>query len=140
MKKQTGFSLIELMIVVAIIAVLAAITFPSYQEHMRKARRSAVQGLMLDTTNRQEQYILDKRLYTNSFGDLSIVRDDFDCTTTPTQCTNIWYTVTIPVLNNAATPPTYTITATAQAGSQFVDGDLSLDSTGAKTSTKPDKW
>ena len=140
MKKQTGFSLIELMIVVAIIAALAAIALPSYQDHMRKARRSAAQGLMLDTTNREEQYILDKRQYTNSFGDLSIKRDDFDCTSTPTQCTNIWYTVTIPVLNNAATPPTYTITATAQPGSQFVDGDLSLDSTGAKTSTEPDRW
>lgn len=138
MKKQTGFTLIELMIVIAVIGLLAAIALPSYLDHMRKARRSAAQGLMLDTSNREEQYLLDKRLYTNSFASLSIVRDDFNCTGTPTQCTNDWYRVTI-VVDNAAAPPNYAITAQA-LGSQVVDGDLTLDSTGAKTSTMPDRW
>ena len=38
--KAGGFTLIELMIVVAVLAILAAIAFPSYQEHVRKARRA----------------------------------------------------------------------------------------------------
>lgn len=121
------------MIVVTIIAIIASIALPSYQNHMRKARRSAVQGLMLDTTNREQQYLLDKRQYTASFSDMSVTRDDFTCAAT---CTNNWYTVAIAV-NNAATPPTFTITATAKA-SQLPDGDLTLNSTGAKTPS--DKW
>ena len=55
MKKQRGFTLIELLIVVAIIAIFAAIALPSYQNHMRKARRTAAQGLMMDTISRQAQ-------------------------------------------------------------------------------------
>ena len=136
MKKQFGFTLIELMIVVAIIAIIAAIALPSYDNHMRKARRTAAAGLMLDTTNRETQYILDKRQYTNSFVDISTKRDDYDCTTVATKCSNKFYDVTITV-DNAATPPTFTITATAK-GSQTKDGNLTLDSTGAKTPS--DKW
>ena len=136
MKKQIGFTLMELMIVVAIIAIIASIALPSYADHMRKARRSAAQGLMLDTTNRETQYILDKRQYTNSFANISTTRDDYDCTTVATKCSNSFYDVTIAV-NNAATPPTFTITATAK-GSQTKDGNLTLDSTNAKTPS--DKW
>jgi type IV pilus assembly protein PilE len=138
MKKQTGFTLIELLIVVAIIGILAAIAYPSYLDQMRKARRSAAQALLLDASNREQQYFLDKRQYTANFtgasSSLSIKNTDFDCTTDATKCSNTWYDVTITV-DNAATPPSFTITATAK-GTQAVDGNQILDSTGAKTG----KW
>ena len=137
MKKQRGFTLIELLIVVAIIAIFAAIALPSYHNHMRKARRTAAQGLMMDTISRQTQYLLDKRQYTNSFVNLSTSRDDFNCTSVPTKCSNDFYDVTIEDLDNTATPPYFKIEAAAK-GSQTPDGDLSLEVTGVKAPI--DKW
>ena len=139
MKKQAGLTLIELMIVVAVIAVLASITYPSYQNYVKKARRNQAQAVMLDAMNREQQYIMDKRLYTNSFTAMALTFDDYDCTTVATECKNNYYRITIN--NNQASCPTpapcYTITATA-INKQVSDGNLTLDSTGAKTPA--DKW
>lgn len=128
-KKQSGFTLIELMIVVAVVAILAAVTLPAYRDHVRKARRADAAALMLDIVNREEQYILDQRVYTDDPTAMSVTHDSFTCTAT--SCTNNFYVVDITV-NNTATPPTYTVTATAQ-GDQTPMGDISIDSTGAKT-------
>lgn len=129
MKKQSGFTLIELMGVVLIVAILAAIAIPSYQQHVRKARRAEAQSLMLDIVNREEQYILDQRQYTEAPTAMSLTHDAFTCNAT--QCSNNFYVVTIDA-DNTATPPNYTITATAQ-NAQVEDGNLTIDSTGAKT-------
>ena len=136
MKKQPGFTLIELMVVVAVIAMLAIITYPSYQQYVKKARRSQAQSVMLDAMNREQQYILDKRAYTNSFTSMGLTFDDYDCTSVATECKNNYYNITIAV-DNSATPPEYTVTATA-LNQQVSDGNLTLDNTGAKTPS--DKW
>jgi type IV pilus assembly protein PilE len=62
-KSSKGFTLIELMIVVAIIGILAAIAYPSYEEQVRKSRRAeATEGLM-DVAARMERYYADKGEY-----------------------------------------------------------------------------
>jgi len=61
-----GFSLLELMIVVVVAGLIAAIAVPSYQEQSRRARRSAATAALFDATSRQEQFLLDNKTYTTT--------------------------------------------------------------------------
>lgn len=136
-RKSWGFTLIEAMIVVAIIAILAAIAYPSYERYIIRANRSAAQQAMLGIASRQEQYMLDARTYTVTLGTggLNYAQDGWDCAADPLKCTNARYEITAALI--AGPPPGYTITAAAQ-GRQLSDGNLTLDNLGVKT--PPDKW
>ena len=137
--KNRGFTLIELMIVVVVIGVLAAIGYPSYISHVQKGNRAAAQQLMLDIASRQQQYLLDARSYTATLGTsagLNLASQGWDCSTTATICSNAYYNITVSAVS-AGPPPSYTITAAAKA-QQLSDGNLTLTDTGTKTPTA--KW
>lgn len=68
--KQTGFTLIELMIVVAIIGVISAIAFPSYNSYMKKARRTDAKVALTKMADAQERYYLQNSTYTTSVTDI----------------------------------------------------------------------
>lgn len=65
---RLGFTLIELMVVVLVVAILAAIGIPSYRNHVIKTNRAAAESFMLQIANKQEQYLLDARTYTGTLG------------------------------------------------------------------------
>ena len=106
MRKLRGFTLIELMIVVAVIGVLAAIAMPMYQGQVRKANRSAAQAHMLDLANRQQLYLQSARQYASTVAELGV--------TTPADVSRNYAIVIVP--DNAGTPPTFTITANPVSG------------------------
>jgi len=69
--KHRGFTLIELLIVVAIIGVLSAIAIPAYQSSIIKSKRSVAVAALMDLANRQEQFFLNNRTYTDDLSNLN---------------------------------------------------------------------
>jgi len=63
--RQAGFTLIELMIVVAVVAILAAIAYPSYQEQIRKSRRAQAKADLVEYAQRAERMYTVDNAYTN---------------------------------------------------------------------------
>ena len=118
-----GFTLIELMITVAIIALLAAVAYPAYTEHLRKSRRAEAQSLMMNVALRQQQFLLDTRAYAANLAALQVA--------TPSSLAP-YYDVALALGTGAV--PGFTVTATPR-GAQVGDkcGVLSLDQHGTKS-------
>ncbi|WP_281419292.1 type IV pilin protein [Marinobacterium ramblicola] len=64
--RSSGFSLIELMITVAVIGILAAIAYPSYLEYVREARRSDARVNLLELSQFMERYHTSNGMYLNT--------------------------------------------------------------------------
>jgi len=127
-RAQQGFTLIELMAVVVIVAVLLAVALPAYQKQVIRGKRAAAQSEMLAIANIQQQYLLSNRAYmdTSLLTSIGYALD-------PDVSKN--YTMSI-VLGTQAVP-SYDLTFTP-IGSQTSDGPLTLDEQGVGTPS--DKW
>ena len=140
-----GFTLIEVMMVVAIIGVLSVIAFPSYERYTQRSNRSQAEQLMMAVANKQVQYMLDARTYTTTIGSGGLNIGNTDGWTCAATCTNGKYTVQT---FTVAGPPMGFYVSAIPAGSQVADGTLYLNATtagayseGMKTRTAGDnKW
>lgn len=126
-RARGGFTLIEVMITVAIVAILASIALPSYRQYIVRSKRSAAQAQMMDIANRQQQFLIANRGYADK---TALTASGYAL---PAEvASNYGYDVTV-----ATSPPAFTITFSA-INSQVGDGDLGLTSEGVKT--PPGKW
>lgn len=121
-RTQRGFTLIELMITVAIIGILAAVAYPSYSSYVIKSARASAKAQILDLANREQQFLLANRAYATK------TQMETSGYVLPTDLT-ARYDWDIAV--DATTAPTYTITFTAK-GKQLSDGNLQMTSSGQK--------
>ena len=125
-RKRNGFTLIELMITVAIIAILASIAYPSYQQYIIRSKRSAAQAQMMDIANRQQQFLLANRSYATKD---ALTASGY---TLPAEvAANYGYTITLQD-STSTEVPSFLLTF-SPTGSQRGDGDLTLDNQGVKT-------
>jgi len=125
MARERGFTLVELMIVLAIIAILAAIAIPSYSRYAFRARRADGQELLLRIANAQERYYATNNKYGSLSGPSGLGYTD------PAVSEKGYYQVTVTFPSGVSS--SYLETATPQ-GAQMKDacGSLSIDNSGTK--------
>lgn len=130
--RSSGFTLIELMIAMAIVAILAAIAIPTYRDSVRKSRRSEAQAYLMAVASRQQQFLVDTRTYANALATVAVPIP-----------VNVQANYDVVLVAVAGPPPTFRITATPKASTDQPYercGTLALDQAGAKTAAVPTCW
>jgi type IV pilus assembly protein PilE len=125
--RAAGFTLIELMVTLAIATVLLTIAVPSYQTQVRKSRRTDARTALLDLATREERYYAVNNSYSQAAPDLAYADSVNGTNTGQIRNFNIgagYYTVTVTAPAGAA-PATFTIQATA-TGTQLKDKQCAM--------------
>ena len=134
---ESGFSLVEVMVAVVLVAILAAIAYPSYRDHLVRSSRSAAQTELVELSSVQE------KIYLNSNGYSASVTGAYNGTAagglgkTSGTTNDGRYALTLQLLGQS-----YTLTATpVSGGSQQADGAFSIASDGSRACVAPvAKW
>lgn len=131
--RQQGFTLVEMMIVVVIVGILAAIAFPSYQNYVLRSGRADGQAKLMEIIQAQERFYSQNQTYTANLGagglgygvaaDAAVASDERRYNITALAC-------------GGSTIARCVVLTAARVGAQLQDnecGNLSLDSRGTKT-------
>ncbi len=141
-RRQAGFTLIELMITVVVAAILAAIAIPSYMSQIRKSRRTEARTALLDIAGREERYFSVSNAYSQNPNDVGYGSAG-NTWNYPTGLPvgSGYYNVTVqsPDPNFTGTSPSYVVKATA-TGTQTADScsTFSVNQLGQQTATGSD--
>lgn len=126
-KGDLGFTLIELVMVIAIIGILMAIAIPAYTSSTTKARRADGQTALMDVMVRQERFYTENNTYTTNLANLPAA----------TSSPEGYYTISAAACGGSTIDSCVILTATAGTA-QSSDGNLTLNSRGQKLPA--DKW
>ena len=143
MFKQKGITLVELMIVVVIIAILASIALPGYQQYVMRSKRVTAEGDLFAFRNSMQRYFAENNTYlgaANGGADTGAPAATLFPSQSPVGSDTVAYNLTI----SAATATSFTVQATPTGGQASDDcGNLTLTSTnvrGVSSSTVANCW
>ena len=137
-KYQRAFTLIELMVVVAIVAIVMAIAFPSYERYVVTGKRAVAQNALLQVADRQQQFFMDNKSFAANLTNLGFAANPWvvgdDGASTIAGDVDAVYSVTL----TNVTQTTWTATAAPLHGQLSRDtncGSLSITQAGTKASS-----
>ncbi|RUL74040.1 type IV pilin protein [Dyella choica] len=136
-RRQRGFTLIELMIVVAIAAILAAIALPQFRKQVQKSNRTSAKSALLDLARREETFYSTNNAYATKLTTLGYTGITSNTIQVPNNTNEAYYNVTITQpASGGTTASAYTATATP-TGAQSDDscGTYSIDYLGSQQAT-----
>lgn len=129
-----GFTLIEMMITMVVLAILGAIAIPIYQSQVRESRRTDARTALLELAAREERYYATNNAYTADPASLG-----YSGFGTKYPVGNGYYYLDTPTFSNTASPPSFSLEAQPEPGTDQVNDaactTFSVDSTGAQTAT-----
>jgi type IV pilus assembly protein PilE len=143
-RRSRGFSLIELMITVVIVAILASIAIPSYSTYVLRSHRTEAKTALLDMASMEERWLTTNGQYTSNPANLGFAGAGVpvDLIAQPMKVGSNYYQVQIPAALGVAAPgspptvATFTITAVPLPGSPQVNdtacASFTVTSTGAR--------
>lgn len=125
-----GVTLIELMVAVAVVALLMSVALPSYRDSMRKSSRAEAQAWLMAAAGRQQQFLVDRRSFAATVAEIGIA---------PPAGVTAAYTVNLTLVDGP--PPEFSLSAVprgAQIGERC--GSLAVDQAGRKSATVAGCW
>ncbi|WP_240783514.1 type IV pilin protein [Stenotrophobium rhamnosiphilum] len=136
-RRNTGFSLIELVIVMLVVSILVGIALPSYTQHVTKTRRAAAEACLSTYANYMERFYATNMAYDKDSTGTDIVLPGLDCATAAN--TGQYYDYALDT-TAVTTTSTYKLLATPRDGSAQQKNDtkcgtLSINQTGSRGKT-----